>query len=79
MGCRRTLLWCIYSSLFDKRKPDWQHLANFFVGVPLGCVVHMPIRSAIRRRYGLPEDPCNGAFIHLYLQECVHAYRLYRV
>jgi len=35
-----------------------EHLAHFVVGVPLGCMLHLPIRSAIRRRYGLPEDPC---------------------
>ena len=59
----------------DKRTHEWQHLAHFVVGVPLGCMLHLPIRSAIRRRYGLPEDPCIGAFALVCLQEPAQEYR----
>jgi hypothetical protein len=33
----------------------------FFCGipVPLSCYVHAPVRRAIRRRYGVKEEPCH--------------------
>jgi len=34
-------------------------LGQMVIGYPCGCLLHMPLRAAVRRRYGLKEEPCN--------------------
>jgi Cys-rich protein (TIGR01571 family) len=34
-------------------------LGQMVMGYPCGCLLHMPLRAAVRRRYGLKEEPCN--------------------
>jgi Cys-rich protein (TIGR01571 family) len=33
-------------------------LVGHFLLIPLGFLLHIPLRGAIRKRYGLPEKPC---------------------
>jgi len=66
--------WCVRACVAAAgaavtKNHEWQHIAPSLVAVPLGCMLHLPIRGAIRRRYGLPENPCCGAFALVCLQE----------